>query len=285
MARTRVAILGTGRMGSTIARRLADSGIELTLWNRTRARAEEVGVGAVAATPVEAVAAADIVLSSLTGPEAVRTTYTAADGALAATAGQCFAEMSTAGSDVEIEIATRVAGTTTTFIDAPIVGTTSVVARGAALVLAGGAAADVERARPVLEQLGEVRHVGAVGDGARLKLVANSMLGAIMLAAAELQTAGVSAALDANQVFAILTRQVPGLELRRAGYVDDQHEPTMFAIRDQLKDLDLALEMFHKSGSAVPLTALVRELGDEVMRDAADLDVSAFVRRYRARKA
>ena len=70
---TKIAILGTGRMGSSIARRLAD--YEPTLWNRTRAKAEQLGLGSVAATPAEAVRQADVVISSLTGAEAVRAAY------------------------------------------------------------------------------------------------------------------------------------------------------------------------------------------------------------------
>jgi 3-hydroxyisobutyrate dehydrogenase-like beta-hydroxyacid dehydrogenase len=61
---TRVAVLGTGRMGSAIARRLAETGIDLVLWNRTRARAEDVGVGTVAATPEDAVANVDVVITN-----------------------------------------------------------------------------------------------------------------------------------------------------------------------------------------------------------------------------
>jgi 3-hydroxyisobutyrate dehydrogenase len=69
---TRVAILGTGRMGSALARRLAGAGLEPTLWNRTRARAEQAGVGRVVDTPAEAVRDADVVITSLTGADAVR---------------------------------------------------------------------------------------------------------------------------------------------------------------------------------------------------------------------
>ncbi len=79
----RIAILGTGKMGSAIAARLAADGYELTLWNRGRERAEKLGLGRVAATPAEAVAGVDLAISSLTGPEAVRATYLGDAGALA----------------------------------------------------------------------------------------------------------------------------------------------------------------------------------------------------------
>jgi 3-hydroxyisobutyrate dehydrogenase-like beta-hydroxyacid dehydrogenase len=278
---TRVAILGTGRMGSALAQRLAQAGFEPTLWNRTRARAEQAGVGRVVATPADAVRDAEVVITSLTGPEAVRAAYGGPVGALTAAHGQVFVEMSTSGPGLLTELDPQVVATGSTLVDAPILGAPTVVLRGGAAILVGGAAADVEKVQPVLELLGEVRHVGPLGSGARLKLVANSMLGTVTMAAAELQTAGEEAGLDRNEVFAVLTRLVPSLEMRRSGLVDRRHEPTLFAVRDLRKDLDLALEMFHRSQAQMPVTALVRELVDEAAADVADLDITAVITRYR----
>jgi len=267
-------------MGSAIARRLAETGIEPVLWNRTRWRADQLGIGTVVATPAEAVVTADVVITSLTGPGALRATFGGPSGALAAARGQLFVEMSTAGPDVVEELARRIAKMGSTLVDAPVIGAPPAVLRGAELVIAGGGRDDVERARPVLERLGEVRHVGPLGSGARLKLVANSMLGALVLVAAELETAGARAGLDRQTIFDVLTRFVPSLAMRGAGYVEDRHEPTMFALRDLLKDLDLALEVFHRVDAPVPVTALVREWIDEAAAENADLDISAVIRRY-----
>ena len=285
---TRVAVLGTGRMGSAIARRLADTGLELVLWNRTRSRAEDVGVGAVVSTPADAVAVVDVVITSLTGADALRATFNGPAGALAAARGQFFIEMSTAGPDVLQELAPLIAKTRSTFVDAPVIGAPPAVLEGAGLVIMGGTRGEVDRVRPILERLGEVRHVGAFGSGTRLKLVANSMLGALVLVAAELETAAKCAGLDPAVTFEILTRFVPSLAVRRAGYLEDRHEPTMFAVRDLRKDLDLALSTFHRVDAHVPITALVREWIDEVAAVDAELDISAVVRRYpepRARAA
>ncbi len=277
---TRVAVLGTGRMGSAIARRLAETGIEPVLWNRTRSRAEDVGAGTVMATPADAVARADVVITSLTGPDALRATFGGPTGALTAARGQVFVEMSTVGPDVLEELAPLVATTGSTLVDAPVIGAPPVMLHGAELIIAGGQRADFERVRPILERLGEARHVGPLGSGARLKLVANSLLGALVLIAAELEIAGESAGLDRATIFDVLTRYVPLLAVRRAGYLEDRHEPTMFALRDLLKDLDLALRVFHRVDAHVPITALVREWVDEAAADNPDLDVSAVVRRY-----
>ena len=277
----RVAILGTGRMGSALARRLAGAGLEPTLWNRTRARAEQVGVGRVVATPADAVGDAEVVITSLTCADAVRTAYGGPAGALAGARGQVFVEMSTSGPEVLAELEPQLAATRSTLVDAPIIGAPIVVLRGGAAILIGGAPDDVERARPVLELLGELRHVGPLGSGARLKLVANSMLGAVTVAAAELQTAGETAGVDGSDVFWVLARLVPALEMRRAGYVDRRHEPTLFAVRDLRKDLDLALDLFHRVAAQAPITAQVRELVVEAGDDIADLDITAVITRFR----
>jgi 3-hydroxyisobutyrate dehydrogenase-like beta-hydroxyacid dehydrogenase len=276
----RVAVLGTGRMGSAIAQRLANTGVELVVWNRTRSRAENVGAGTVVATPAEAVARVDVVITSLTGADALRATFGGPTGALAGARGQSFVEMSTAGPDVLEELAPLIAKTRSTLVDAPVVGAPPNVLKGVELVIAGGERGDVGRVRPVLERLGELRHVGPLGSGARLKLVANSLLGALVLIAAELETAAKDMGLDPAVTFDLLTRFVPSLAIRRPGYLEDRHEPTMFALRDLRKDLDLALSAFHRVDAHVPITALVREWIDEAAAVDADLDISAVVRRY-----
>ena len=68
--------------------------------------------------------------------------------------------------------------------------------------------------------------------------------------------------------------------MRRAGYLEDRHEPPLFALRDLLKDLDLALGLFHSVDVHVPITALVREWVDEAADEDPDLDISAVIRRY-----
>jgi 3-hydroxyisobutyrate dehydrogenase-like beta-hydroxyacid dehydrogenase len=122
-------------------------------------------------------------------------------------------------------------------------------------------------------------------SGSGLKLVANSMLGTVTTAAAELQTAGTDAGLDATEVFWVLARYVPSLEMRRAGYLEGQHEPTLFALRDLLKDLDLALDLFHGSSAHAPLTALVRELVGEANGSVPELDITAVITRYQSSTA
>lgn len=277
----KVAVLGTGKMGSAIAARLSSAGLEVVLWNRTRSRAEALGFGTVADTPAAAARDADIVISSLTGPEAVRSAYLGPDGALAAGTGKRFVEMSTAGTDLVSDLAAHVTTARGTLVDAPILGAPPVVRAGEATILASGADKDVAVAGEVLAALGTVRHVGPLGSAARLKLVANSMLADVILAAAELQVAGEDAGLDPEDVFWVLTRIAPALEARRAGFIEDRHVPPMFALRDLHKDLDFAATLFDGSGASTPLTRSSAELVAAAARSTPDLDISAVVQPYR----
>ena len=277
----RITVLGTGRMGSALARRLAEVGFELTLWDRTADRAKAVGLGRVAASPAEAVEDAEFVISSLTGAEALRATYLGLNGALEGAHGQLFLEMSTAGPEFEAELAPSVASTGSFLIDATIVGAPPIVELGEAVILVGGDATHVERAQPVLAHLGTVRHVGPSGNGARLKLIANSMLAQITAGAAELQNAGESVGLDPEDVFWLLARFAPSLETRRPAYVGNELQPTMFALHDLRKDLDLALGVFHSEDAPAPMTALARELVSQALAEFSDNDIGAMVRLYR----
>jgi len=279
--RPRVAILGTGKMGSAIAARLADAGFEIVLWNRTRARAEALGLGTVADTPAGATRAADIVVSSLTGPAAVLTAYLGPGGALNAGQGKLFVEMSTAGPDLVASLAALVATAGGTLVEAPIIGAPTAVRAGEAVILAGGADEDVALASHVLSALGTVQHIGSLGSAAQLKLVANSMLADIILAAAELQVAGESAGLDPDDVFWVLQRLVPSLEARRTGLIEGQNSPPLFALRDLRKDVDLALTLFDRTAAVTPLTRFASTLVNAAAASTPDLDIGGVVVPYR----
>jgi 3-hydroxyisobutyrate dehydrogenase-like beta-hydroxyacid dehydrogenase len=149
-------------------------------------------------------------------------------------------------------------------------------------ILCGGDPAAIERSRRVLEALGEVRHVGPLGSGARLKLVANSMLAGISELAAELMAAGSASGLARDQVFWALTRLAPYLKARERGYMEGVHEPVLFRLRDMVKDLDLALEMFREADVEVPITQRERAIYAEAAEKAGELDLSAITERFAA---
>ncbi len=276
----RVAILGTGKMGGAMARRLEASGHELTLWNRTRERAEALGVGRVAATPAEAAEGADIVISMLTDADAVRAAYLGPGGAVKVARSQVFVEMSTAGPVVAKELAPLIDRAGAQFVEAPVLGSIAAVESGTLVIFAAGREAAIERARPALKDLGEVRPVGDIGSAASLKLVANSMLAGVNALAAELQSAGTAAGLQAEDVFWVLTRIAPVLNARKAGYVEHRYEPVNFALRDALKDLRLALDLFKRAGAATPITSTTKELYEAAAKTAGELDMSAIATLY-----
>jgi 3-hydroxyisobutyrate dehydrogenase-like beta-hydroxyacid dehydrogenase len=113
-----------------------------------------------------------------------------------------------------------------------------------------------------------------------LKLIANTVLTGLSALAAEVMAAGAAAGVDAEDVFWVLTRFAPALAARRAGYVDHQYEPVTFALRDAVKDLRLASELFDRAGAATPLTAKTRELFEKAAHTVGDLDLSAISTLY-----
>jgi 3-hydroxyisobutyrate dehydrogenase len=278
---TAVAVLGTGRMGGAIARRLAASGFDLTVWDRTAKRAEALKVGRTAPTPADAIQDADIVISSLTNEAAVREVYLGSHGAFATPRPSLFIEMSTAGPESIDELSREARTRRLRLLEAPVLGSVPAVESGTLAVLVGGSQQDLADARPVLERLGEIHYVGGdFGSAARLKLVANTMLGITSAAAAELLAAGTAAGLEREQIFWALVRFAPALKAREAGFMRGRHEPTMFAVHDLLKDLGLALDVYERAAAAVPLTQEVRALFAETASESGDLDISAIVNAY-----
>jgi 3-hydroxyisobutyrate dehydrogenase-like beta-hydroxyacid dehydrogenase len=281
----RVAILGTGKMGGAMARRLSKAGHDLVLWNRERSSAEALSLGQVTATPAEAAAQAEVVISSVTNADAVRSVYLGENGAAKAARDQVFVEMSTTGGDINKELASVLERSGAQFVEAPIVGSWPAVESGTALILAAGKPEAINRAHDVIAAFGEVRVIGDLGRAATLKLVANTMLGGISSLAAELLAAGVGAGVKAEDVFFVLNRMAPVLNARKAYYLDHRYEPTLFAVRDIVKDLNLANELYRRVGASTPLAAMTKQLYDRVADSAADLDITAIASLYEQQPA
>jgi 3-hydroxyisobutyrate dehydrogenase-like beta-hydroxyacid dehydrogenase len=276
----RVAILGTGKMGGAIARRLNETGHELVLWNRTRSRAEGLGIGRVASTPAEAVKEAGVVVSILTDADAVRAAYLGEGGATREAHGQVFIEMSTAGPDVVSEVKPAIERAGAKFVECPVSGSIGAMETGKGILYAAGDDDAIQRARPVLDALGEMRRIKDAESAAKLKLIANTMLAGVSALGAELLAAGKAAGVDTEDVFWVLNRFAPGLGARRAGYVDHRYEPVTFALRDATKDLRLATEVYRKAGAATPMTDTAKELYDRATKTAGDLDLAAIMTVY-----
>lgn len=166
---TSVAFLGLGRMGSLMAGRVLAAGHDLTVWNRTAGRTQPlVADGARAAATPAAAAAADVVITMLSDPDALSAVLDGPDGVLAGIRpGACLVEMSTVGPAAALAARDRLpAGVG--FVDAPVMGSVGPAASGELTVLAGG---DVDQVEKILSIFGRVVHCGPAGSGAARKIV------------------------------------------------------------------------------------------------------------------
>jgi 3-hydroxyisobutyrate dehydrogenase-like beta-hydroxyacid dehydrogenase len=260
-------------MGAAAARRLAGRGFAVHLWNRTQERAEAVGVGEVFATPEEAVAEVDVALTILTGPAAVKAVYDRLDPR----GERVYLEMSTAGPDVPEELGRRFHR----LVAAPVIAPPPMLEEGKALFLVGGPPEAIEQGRPVLEALGQFRNVGTYRRAAAMKLMNNTMLAITSAAGAEMVEAGVRTGLTPEEAFEWVVRHAPYLEMRKSGFLGGPYQPVTFALKDMLKDVDLALGLFDGPDFPMPIVEEVQRAFAEVVDTHADEELTAVRERYR----
>src|ERR1700743_313701 len=181
----RVAFIGLGRMGHGMAGRYLDAGFALTVWNRSKAKADDlIARGARwAGSPVDAAADADAVVTMVADDEASRQVWLGKDGAAAAMkAGTLAIECSTVSYGHALELARELRSRGLIYIDSPVTGLPDAAASGKLTMLVGAEATDLERARPYLVPLSStIRHFGPVGTGTVYKLI-NNLMGAIQIA-------------------------------------------------------------------------------------------------------
>ncbi|MBA2963132.1 MULTISPECIES: NAD(P)-dependent oxidoreductase [Ramlibacter] len=172
-----IGIAGTGKMGSAIAKRLLATGHPVVAWNRTRERAQPVlDAGAAwAETPAALASEADLVITMVSDDAALEAVHFGPDGLLAGRVdGRLFIDMSTVAPDTQRSVGRRVLAAGARYLECPVGGSVGPASQGKLLGFAGGDAQDVERARPVLEQLcRRLEHVGGFGAGATMKLAIN----------------------------------------------------------------------------------------------------------------
>ena len=171
----RIEVAGIGKMGAAIAARLIEVGHEVAVWNRTPDKAKAIAGATVAATPAELLQHADVIISSLTDAAALDAVYKGPSGLLSGDVTEkLFIDMSTVLPATEVALAEAVRGKGAAFVECPVGGSTGPARQGKLIGLVGGDAADVARARPILEQLcRRLEHAGPVGSGAVLKFAVN----------------------------------------------------------------------------------------------------------------
>jgi len=253
----RVAVLGAGNMASAMVGTLRRAGLEVTVWNRTRARAEAVAErtgAAVSGSAAAALEGAEVALSSLADDAAVLETYLGGAGAVAGChAGVVVLEMSTIAPATARRVAAEVRARGAGFCDAPVSGSVPAAESGELTVMVGGEAEDLARARPVLDVLARrVLHVGPLGAGATVKLAVNALVHAIDVGLSEALVLAERAGVDrtaAYEVFASGAAAAPFVLYKRAAFERPEEAPAAFTLDLMAKDLDLILELARSVGA------------------------------------
>jgi 3-hydroxyisobutyrate dehydrogenase-like beta-hydroxyacid dehydrogenase len=238
-----IGLIGLGRMGQAMAARLLAAGFPLTIHNRTRAKAEELlASGATwAATPAELAGRADITLTILTDDRAVEQIYLGEGGLLAGAAeGKLFVEMSTIRTSTIETIGAQIAARGARLLDAPVSGTVEPARQGQLLTMVGGDAADVERARPVLETFSRrVVHMGPSGAVTTMKLALNMPMAIFWAGLSEAMAMGQQFGLRVEQMLDIYLDSpvaLPALRGKAPLLLGAQHE-VAFDVTGVRKDL------------------------------------------------
>lgn len=259
----KIAILGTGRMGSAMAERLLDQGHTLTVWNRTPGKSQTLlARGALwADTPAQAVADSEVVLSVLTDANAIAQAYMSPGGVLSgAVAGKLFIDMSTVRPATQRELGAKLKAADAQFVECPVGGTVGPARDGKLFGLAGGSDEDFARAQPLLAQLcRRVEHVGAVGAGASVKLAINLPLLVYWQALGEALALAAPAGLSPEKLLDILsdTSGAPTILKMRAPAIvsamrGEDLGPAHFNIDSIRKDLRTMVEEAGSLGYALP---------------------------------
>ncbi|GIJ55353.1 NAD(P)-dependent oxidoreductase [Virgisporangium aurantiacum] len=280
-----VAVIGTGNMGAAMVARLRAHGRPVTVFNRTGSRAAALAArtGAEVATSARAAAAsARVVVVSLADDAAVAATYEGTDGLVAGLRpGAVVAETSTVSPETVRALAGPVAAAGATLLDAPVSGSVPVVERGEVTVLAGGDAAALDTARPVLAAFASrVLHLGPLGSGATMKLVVNGVVHSLNQAVSEALVLAERAGVDrraAYEVFAASAVAAPFVHYKRAAFEDPDGTPVAFRLDLVAKDLALLEALAAANGARMDQADTNRRLvGEALAAGYADRDISAM---------
>jgi 3-hydroxyisobutyrate dehydrogenase len=282
----RIAFLGLGRMGAAMASRLLACGYELTLYNRTRQRAQALvdSGAALAPTPRDACAGADAVIAMTADDASSRAMWLGGDGALAGklAPGAFAIECSTLSHEWAVTLGRQVVERGLRYVDSPVTGLPEAAAAGQLTLLVGAETADFDAARPLLDALAtRVLHFGPVGAGTAYKLAIN-LIGSVQIAsAAEGLALAERAGLDPKLVVdAIATSQAASPQVVRntQRMIDgDFSRNIAFTPVLRLKDVDYALRLAESLGVATPFGDAAREAFARLIALGAGADHEARI--------
>jgi len=260
MTASTAAVLGTGRMGSAMAERLATQGVEVILFNRTAERATALAdmIGAsVATTPAEAASRADVVITMVADDAAVHDQFDGPDGIAAGIRpGSVAVDMSTVLPDTIRAVAPAIRARGAGILDGPVSGSVTSARAGELTIMVGGEADDLERARPILECLARrVFHLGPLGTGAVMKLAVNTLIFGLNGAVAEGLVLAERNGIDRTLAYEVLASSAAGAPMvgyKRANFVEPDTTPVAFSLALADKDLRLIRALAETSDTSMP---------------------------------
>ncbi len=291
---TTIAFIGLGNMGGPMAVNLLKAGHGITAYDLSDAAMTAAGeAGATPATSAgEAVTGADTVISMLPASQHVESLYLGADGLLQSIArGSLVIDCSTIAPASSRKVAAAAAELGLEFIDAPVSGGTAGATAGTLTFIVGGEAGALERARPLLEIMGQnIFHAGAAGAGQAAKIANNMLLAIHMIGTSEALSLGAANGLDPKVLSEIMRNSSGGnwsLEKYNPWPGVMEAAPASrdysggFGSALMLKDLGLAAEAAMATGSAIPLGELARNLYTLHCAESGGLDFSSIVGMFR----
>jgi 3-hydroxyisobutyrate dehydrogenase-like beta-hydroxyacid dehydrogenase len=278
-------------MGAAMARRIAGAGHDVALYNRTAETAARLAddIGASTAdTPRSVAAGAEVVVVSLADDAAVAATYHGDDGLLAGlTADAVVCDTSTVDPDTSRGLAELVRDRGAALLDTPVSGSVPLVETGALTVMAGGDAAALDRARPVLDAFAStIFHLGDVGAGAVMKLVVNSVVHSLNAALSEAIALAEKAGIDRATTYDVLEASAvaaPFVKYKRPAFVDPDATAVAFSLALVAKDQDLIARLAGRVGAQMHEAAAARRLvAEAVAAGLGDADMAALAQYLRS---
>ncbi len=267
----KVAFLGLGVMGYPMAGYLVAKGHDVTVYNRTAAKAgkwaSEHG-GSFRNTPAEAAQGCEIVMACVGNDDDLRSVVLGADGALGAMAtGTVFVDHTTASAEVARELNALAGESGIGFIDAPVSGGQAGAENGQLAIMCGGDTATFARAEPVMDAYGKsIKRLGEAGAGQLTKMVNQICIAGLVQALSEGVNFAVAAGLDGEEVVEAISGGAAGswqMVNRHKTMLAGEYEHG-FAVDWMRKDLGIVLDEAHRNGARLPVTALVDQFYGEV---------------------
>eukprot|EP00252_Welwitschia_mirabilis_P014863 TRINITY_DN32914_c0_g1_i1.p1 TRINITY_DN32914_c0_g1~~TRINITY_DN32914_c0_g1_i1.p1 ORF type:complete len:294 (+),score=80.86 TRINITY_DN32914_c0_g1_i1:106-987(+) len=261
-----VGFLGLGIMGKAMAENLLKNGFSVTVWNRTLPKCEElVGKGAsLGTTPAEVVRKCKYTIAMLADPHAALSVVFNKDGVLEQMSPEkCYIDMSTVDADTSKKIGKAIIEKHGRYLEAPVSGSKKPAEDGQLIILAAGDKTLNDEITPVFNVLGKrTFFLGEVGNGAKMKLVVNMIMGSMMNALSEGLALADKSALSEETLLNILDLGAianPMFKLKGPSMIQDKYPPA-FPLKHQQKDMRLALALGDEAGVSMPVAAAANEV-------------------------